>query len=507
MKAPELEDVAETLLDQRGRSRSHTALVLPITGAREALRKHIRALKGQSSNDFDLILVYGPDEGPERLPEGMGALHLRERRPVGPAGAFYIGQRAALEGGYANIILADSDAVPESDGLIAGLVSAASGGLVSMPMVDYGGSRRPRKGTLLNHYGCLPRAALEKAGLSFLPLAMGGEEIELLCRVRASGTGVANVDAVVSHPARMPLAITPPRTLYHYQRGLAEGKLLGGHYACAFRAIASDLLLGSAFLLLGRVQSANAFFLASWHASGLEFGIRSGFAEAGNSGANAPQAAGMAGLMVVDAGTPIPVAADFLDRFEGGGPARRAAGRLEWVFRYFTGSPKAFGRDILLRGRSSPFLDLPLLLLSRSAVVEWSGKRHAITHGRGAIRICAGAAAFIIAAPALLAVSAALLMRGMLAKAASGKSSYRYGLPVRRRGSAPNSPIRALNRRGCGGFPRPFSERPGCGTRPRLRSPSSAQRRRGWRTGWSRRACRHAHRPNRLRAYATSRRA
>lgn len=428
MRAPAQEEIAEMLLDGRGGKRRRAALIIPSMGGRDALREHIEALGRQTSGDFDVFFVYGANEALEPAPGWMKSVHLRERKRVGPAGAFYIGQKAALEEGYGLVILADSDARPESEDLIEKLIETASSGSVAMPMVDYRPSLKPQKGGLINHYGCIPRAAFEKAGLAFLPIIMGGEELELLDRIREAGFGVRIVDALVSHPKRMPLPITPASTLYHYQRGLAGGKILRGRFLAAYRAIASDMLLGSAFLCLGKARLAGTFFMAMWGASGLEFGFRSGIHEHEDAEPSACDSQPR-NRMVIDYKAGIPVAEDFFERAQTKGLGGWAALRAEWAAGFISGAPKAFGRDITLEGRGRPVLDLPLIFLSRSACIEWAGKRHAITRNRGFAAISASCAAFALIAPFAMGVSALLLFRGVIEKLFSGKSSDGYGLP------------------------------------------------------------------------------
>ncbi len=209
----------ELVLETKDGRKGKRALAIVITSfqARESLAEHLRRLSRQSRKDFDIIAVYGEKDEFLETPGWAGVLHVREKGRMGCAGANYIGQKIALQEGYESVILADDDCMPVSDDLVEKL--AGSPGDCAMPNAGYGGQEAV-SGFIIHHYGILRRGALEKAGLTYLPFGNGGEDLELIARIRKAGMKISHADAGGCHPAAAPMMLEGGGRLFHYQWGL-----------------------------------------------------------------------------------------------------------------------------------------------------------------------------------------------------------------------------------------------------------------------------------------------
>jgi len=72
-------------------------IVIASKNDRKTLESHIAALSKQTFREFNIIIVYGKSD---EFLEVENAIHIREKSGRGSAGAFYIGERIALDQGY-----------------------------------------------------------------------------------------------------------------------------------------------------------------------------------------------------------------------------------------------------------------------------------------------------------------------------------------------------------------------------------------------------------------------
>ena len=181
-KGPELSELVSERLDRRS-SRKDVAVVITTSGNPEVLEEHLGALGKQKFRDFDVLIVYGQRDSFAAGPRWAGILHLREKARGGSSGAFYIGQKAALEEGYRTIILADDDCIPVSDDLMGRLAQGVEEGhKILLPKLDKG-ERGIRMTRIPHYYGAFGREVFERAGLTYLPLFFGGDDVELFHRM------------------------------------------------------------------------------------------------------------------------------------------------------------------------------------------------------------------------------------------------------------------------------------------------------------------------------------
>ena len=419
-KAPESAELVLEMKDER-RGRRKVAVVIATNGNRKMLASHLSLLGRQTFRDFDVIIIYGSGSFAEKALPGR-ILHVREREANGAAGAFHLGERLALEQGYETIMLADDDCLPSSADLLEKLVSGTRDADIALPSVGYGKNHTAEASLILHQYGCVSRKAFA-AGLTYLPLFIGGDDADLMRRMEKKGASLARVDAIATHPAIRPLFIAAPFRAYYYTRGTVASLFLSGMWLPAFLAIAAHLGLSISYAILGRTDSAKACMDALWDASGLRlFRSDKKYREDGTAVADEKPLKAEAAIPVMDGGFR-PVFWAYGKR--GPGPAGIAVEALPHLSRL----PSCFGRAVLFDGAPG-FAELPLLLAAKSARARWDGDEYVIVRPRGTAAIIAGLAALMAAAPAIIVAAAALTVRGVLTKSLLGAKSEGYGLQV-----------------------------------------------------------------------------
>ncbi len=117
-RGPELGELVAETRDGRKGGRKRIAVAIPTRNWNEILSEHVKRLSKQAFRDFDVIIVYGEDD--EFLDDvcGLPVVHIRRKADCGSAGGFYIGEKFAFDEGYDMVVLADNDALPDSDSLV-----------------------------------------------------------------------------------------------------------------------------------------------------------------------------------------------------------------------------------------------------------------------------------------------------------------------------------------------------------------------------------------------------
>jgi hypothetical protein len=180
---------------------------MPVHNELDYLKRHLDELKKQTTSDFDVIVAHSPGLDVSwlgKMPYGLVLLSLKGL--VGAGGAYYTGEKYAIEQGYSVIILADVDSIPVSPGIVQRLAGLASSdkGAVFIPSMK----RSPKtiKGTPLHWYGAMNRSVLEKNGLTYLPFFFGAEDTELMQRMIKIGIRFVHVeDVFMDHPSSKPI--------------------------------------------------------------------------------------------------------------------------------------------------------------------------------------------------------------------------------------------------------------------------------------------------------------
>ena len=215
-RGPELSEISSSIsaISPTGR----TALIMPVLSEKDLLSAHLQRLSKQTTQDFDVVIVHSDVIAPSSLKTDgrFGLVLIKEKGPMGPPGAFYAGQRYALENGYEAVIQCDVDCLPVSDGLVERLADAVSAdkGSVFLPGVSSLDGDNP----VINWYGAMHRSVLKKSGLVYLPFYYGAEDLEYSKRLRSIGVEAKQLpDVLVDHEVskNLPLGKTMARLLYH----------------------------------------------------------------------------------------------------------------------------------------------------------------------------------------------------------------------------------------------------------------------------------------------------
>ncbi len=412
---PGLEELCIKAGDTR-KGRKRIAVVVPTLGRKSLVEEHLRRLACQTSGGFDAVIVYGTGDSMARVPDGLGCVHLKGKLDFGSAGAFYAGERFALDEGYEKIVLADDDCLPLSEDLVQRLDEATESSDVALPKVAYG-KAAPSAGNLINHYGCVRARAFRRGGLTYAPLFFGGDDIELMTRLSGSGCTLAFVDSAASHPAIPSTLIIPPRKLFYYLRGGIMGKYLDGSFPLAW---GSNLFFLWGALLLAFIQRerALAMFDAATMASGMRF-----------SGSGAGPMENPAAIIAPEGAIHIEKKIKWLPETRADAAwfaglfAERAAGAIRSV----PMAARAFGKAAVFHGGVG-FGGLGPLLSSRKSYIEHEGKAYLISDNRffwlSPLLVLLAASVL----PLVAAASFCLTCAGFIMKACRGASSRRYGL-------------------------------------------------------------------------------
>ena len=183
-------------------------VVIPYNSEYGFLVTHLRALARQDFHEFDVIIVmeFGADATPIKkflsaAKFDFSTIVVKRTECTGSAGAYFLGQKYALDNGYSCAVCADADCVPESRSLLRHLYSRKAFGFVSATMYAV------RKGTRLrltdpsvNHYSLFSREAMERFGLYFAPLFYYAEDGEYRERVALPRIFVPDA---VTHPFKI----------------------------------------------------------------------------------------------------------------------------------------------------------------------------------------------------------------------------------------------------------------------------------------------------------------
>ena len=173
----------------------------------EHLEKHLRLLAEQTYKDFDILIVSDPVTNDEKTIEVISKSKnenrttlVKMREPDGPAAAYFIGDKFAVENEYKAVIYADIDAFPTEEEVIEKLVSQYKkgnkivGGTTNLMFndkaIDFGSGG--------HHYSLVATSLLKEHGFHFAPVFIGGDDGEFYCRL-FNYEKLVSVKAKVTH--------------------------------------------------------------------------------------------------------------------------------------------------------------------------------------------------------------------------------------------------------------------------------------------------------------------
>jgi len=404
ISAPKLEGLISKRIDMRDRKKAKTAIVIATYQNPQVLKKHIYLLQKQSLQDFDMIIVYGEKD---KVLEGIpNTLHIKEKGRNGCAGAFYIGQKTALEEGYENIISADDDCFPISEKLVEELVyRVEKENTISISTWKRGGKRAYHE--YVFHYSCIPKKILARAGLPFYPLFFGGDDIELIERIKKMGIKVEHTQATTYHaPLDLPW-IDNIKKRYLYARGGFEAWLLLGNCWRAFLFCFFHLVGAFSFMIFGRGERAGAILKAMINGALMEFGDKKIPA---SDDIRIVDYKRESGDVIVDRR----INSD-PDKFNYKLLFRSSLRVIGWIaesLRYFLDFKKYFGKRIIFVKRYER-VHLPIMLMAESAIIQ-DEKTYELYTDRGMIGIILGIIFMIIVTPMSVFAALFLVIVGMI---------------------------------------------------------------------------------------------
>lgn len=193
--------------------RNDTLILIPMYKEFDLIQKHLDKLAGQTTHEFDVLLVLNAVSDEKEVEEMLGkgryplTVHVIKRHDdTGSAGGYFTGQCYGVEEGYAYLVMGDADCMPMDSDLMAKLMDKKQEAW-ACPKVKFldmkTGQAASESETLhsIVFYNLLSTELVRKAGYYFLPAYTGGDDADFYQRVkRAHRAGPVEVDAYCMHP-------------------------------------------------------------------------------------------------------------------------------------------------------------------------------------------------------------------------------------------------------------------------------------------------------------------
>jgi len=424
LKGPSLEELVVEVKDQRKPWKRETAVVIPTYRRKEILKTHIERLASQTLNGFDIIIIYDQDDEFIVPPPGASVLHIRERGANGSAGGFYTGQGFALAEGYRHIILADDDTLPESDRLLERITELLEDYDVVVPRTRFLSLKTTSD--VIHLYGAMRRGVLEKVGLTFLPLYLGGEDLELMDRIRRDGSFSTCVgDGQASHPVQPSIFLGNMRRAVYYARGNILRFLLGGRYFDAAKATFIQIMLGYLLLAIGRGEFSWSCVRSPLIASRMGF-FRMESIESETSAAVSKKMTGVPPIDVsVDESAGNGTSGTRVRRPDLGGLPEYSLRKLWSGLGYCLDANRFLGKNVMFLDACDP-LDFPVVLLARRSFIMFKGEAYEISKERAMPSIMLSLVLVAGVVPLAALLSVVLTIRGIVNMKIKGISSHGY---------------------------------------------------------------------------------
>ncbi|MFH0737712.1 MAG: hypothetical protein V1827_03425 [Candidatus Micrarchaeota archaeon] len=422
-KGPALDEIISSVQDDRRRGRARTVIVIPTNGRKDILSEHIRRLERQTRKDFDLILIHGIED--KFIDAGdISALQMRRSSDLGSAGAFYAGERCALDEGYENILLADDDCWPDSDDFIGRMIDELGKYPLIKPLVRFWPPDNIDE-SVVHQYGGFRREVLEKAGLNYIPLYSGGDDFNLEKRILDAGFCMRIVDARATHPATEPFFLFKPSKLHLYSRGLRFHFLMSGQLFRAWFVLFIELYMAMAFIVNGFPGTARSYFRTAL-ATAMASLKHPDMADGTGIGARSLEDGEESGMEAIESEDEAKGSSIRFYIGDGGwsGFLMLAFLKLKKIAR---GVRRYSFRRLLFKKRVE-YIDMIPVMLSSQAAFAHNGKIYEIRGRRGWIRTVFENAFLSFTIPPIALLAAAFTASGLLNIWTRGIDSSRYGV-------------------------------------------------------------------------------
>jgi len=206
---PSLEQLQGRVQDRRRKAHGDTLFIIPSYKDGRRLGAMLAELSKQSYMGFDVAVIYAKGD---RFVENrrLSILHIERKMDLGFAGAAYLGQLAALRGGYKYHVIATANMLPYSRKSLGILHEAAEseGADYVNGKFAYAGAQYPGghiRRTKIEECGIRWAAlwsmirtdAVRKIGLYPLPMYSGGDDCEYGFRLSGRGMRRAYPDEII----------------------------------------------------------------------------------------------------------------------------------------------------------------------------------------------------------------------------------------------------------------------------------------------------------------------
>jgi hypothetical protein len=400
--------------------------VVPSYHNHRLLEEHLQKLSIQTFRDFDVLVIYGEDDQFINTAGPVSIVHIRRRWDIGCAGAFYLGESYAISEGYRYIVLADNDCYPESETLLDKIVEGLERNDVVYPPIHVGVKRERIIGPIHQYWG-VRREVLERTGLTFLPLYFGGEDFDLMRRIREKGFRISPIDATATHPAGKPFGLESQSRLHHYTRGSIIHMLLAGAYAKAFISIFGNLMAAVSFLLLGNPLVAERCIRTVWSASDIRLFKEEWTVKFPAVAARDDEGGGIEPDVMVGVESKTGNVMKQMDSLPSWTPAGKTVQLSIRRLLHVISHARHLGKRMMFVDGCSRF-DIPLLLFARSAHLKTADGIYRITRDRGFIALVLGLVVFAAAIPLAAVLALMLTARGVINLVLKGIDSRGYGI-------------------------------------------------------------------------------
>lgn len=250
-----------------GVRRSGLLIIMPAYANLENVKRHLLLLARQTYQGFNVLVVAGVPLDEKALGAFIaqkkfrfGVIVGKENEQRGCSGAFFAGQKYALENGYEYIIMTDDDCMPAHRNVVRALYEKRHVGYVaSTRHLVQGADKKVIRDFGVAQYCLLSCALLKKHGLYFLPLYNGADDGEYAERL--SGEKKARVDEFVEHPyiAGQRLFSMYDRSWHFFLQSLI---IMKSPRSLFYNLLSLGFLMGASILFLPPYGARTAYFMA-----------------------------------------------------------------------------------------------------------------------------------------------------------------------------------------------------------------------------------------------------